>query len=99
MVTEIVASLEIHGKVQRAWLGIQIQPVTPAIAESFNRNEAGGVLVSAVNPDSPAARAGIEIGDIIMSFNDIETHRPRQLKHQVVRSLPVSYTHLKMTTN
>ena len=57
VVTEIVASLEIHGKVQRAWLGIQIQPVTPAIAESFNRNEAGGVLVSAVNPDSPAARA------------------------------------------
>ena len=88
MVTEIVTSLQIHGKVQRAWLGIQIQPVTPAIAESFNRNEAGGVLVSAVNPDSPAARAGIEIGDIIMSFNDIETHRPRQLQHQVVRTLP-----------
>ena len=88
VVTEIVTSLQIHGKVQRAWLGIQIQPVTPAIAESFNRNEAGGVLVSAVNPDSPAARAGIEIGDIIMSFNDIETHRPRQLQHQVVRTLP-----------
>ena len=88
VVTEIVTSLQIHGKVQRAWLGIQIQPVTPAIAESFNRNEAGGVLVSAVNPDSPAARAGIEIGDIIMSFNDIETQRPRQLQHQVVRTLP-----------
>ncbi|GIT25448.1 MAG: hypothetical protein CM1200mP41_14920 [Gammaproteobacteria bacterium] len=88
VVTEIVASLEIHGKVQRAWLGIQIQPVTPAIAESFNRNEAGGVLVSAVNPDSPAARAGIEIGDIIMRFNDMETQRPRQLQHQVVRTLP-----------
>ena len=106
VVTEIVTSLQIHGKVQRAWLGIQIQPVTPAIAESFNRNEAGGVLVSAVNPDSPAARAGIEIGDIIMSFNDIETQRPRQLQHQVVRTLPgtevdivaVSYTHLTLPT-
>ena len=88
VVTEIVASLEIHGKVHRAWLGIQIQPVTLAIAESFNRNETGGVLVSAVNPNSPAARAGIEIGDIILTFNNIDTRRPRQLQYQVARTPP-----------
>ncbi|MDP6081234.1 MAG: PDZ domain-containing protein, partial [Arenicellales bacterium] len=88
VVTDIVAHLESHGEMRRAWLGIQIQSVTPAIAESFNHNETSGVLVSAVNPNGPAARAGIEIGDIIMSFNDIATHRPRQLQHQVVRTPP-----------
>lgn len=88
VVTDIVAHLESYGEMRRAWLGIQIQSVTPAIAESFNHNETGGVLVSAVNPNGPAARAGIEIGDIIISFNAIETHRPRQLQHQVVRTPP-----------
>lgn len=88
VVTDIVAHLESYGEMRRAWLGIQIQSVTPAIAESFNHNETSGVLVSAVNPNGPAARAGIEIGDIIMSFNDIATHRPRQLQHQVVRTPP-----------
>ena len=88
VVTDIVAHLESYGEMRRAWLGIQIQSVTPAIAESFNHDEASGVLVSAVNPNGPAARAGIEIGDIIISFNDIETHRPRQLQHQVVRTPP-----------
>lgn len=88
VVTDIVAHLESYGEMRRAWLGIQVQSVTPAIAESFNHNETSGVLVSAVNPNGPAARAGIEIGDIIMSFNDIATHRPRQLQHQVVRTPP-----------
>lgn len=88
VVTDIVAHLESYGEMRRAWLGIQVQSVTPAIAESFNHNETSGVLVSAVNPNGPAARAGIEIGDIIISFNDIETHRPRQLQHQVVRTPP-----------
>ncbi|HPQ13646.1 MAG TPA: Do family serine endopeptidase, partial [Bryobacteraceae bacterium] len=58
-----------HGKVTRAYMGVLPQEVTPAIAEAFGLQQAGGVLVGNVEPNSPAARAGIQRGDILLSMN------------------------------
>jgi serine protease Do len=57
------------GKVSRGWLGVQIQKVTPELAESFGLKEETGALVADVVADSPAAKAGLKTGDIITAFN------------------------------
>jgi serine protease Do len=58
-----------NGKVTRAYLGVMSQQVTPAIAKAFHEDRVIGALVSSVSPDSPAAHAGIQKGDIILAVN------------------------------
>ena len=63
----VVAQLRDKGSVTRGWIGVQIQPVTSDIADSLGLKKAAGALVSEPQRDSPAAKAGIESGDVIMS--------------------------------
>jgi len=69
VIKDIVGQLKDTGKVVRAELGVLIQPVTKELAESFGLKEAKGALISQVMPDSPAERAGLRQGDIIVEFN------------------------------
>lgn len=71
----VVQQLKTKGKVSRGWLGVQIQDVTRQLAESFDMKRPYGALVSKVVPDSPAEKAGLQIGDILVEFNgqEIET--------------------------
>jgi len=62
---EIVA----HGKVEHARLGVLVQPVNQALAESFGLDKPDGALVSKVTPDSAAERAGLQPGDVILKYN------------------------------
>jgi serine protease Do len=73
----VVADLMDDGKVERGWLGVQIQDVTPDIATALNLGTPRGALVAGVQPDSPAKAAGLETGDVIVSFDGhaIETMR------------------------
>ncbi len=66
---ELLPQLKAHGAVTRGWLGVQIQKVTPELAESFGLEQPGGALVSDVFQDSPAARAKVERGDVIVEFD------------------------------
>jgi serine protease Do len=75
----VVEQLEAHGKVERGWLGIQIQPVTPEIAQSFGLAKAEGALVAGVSAGGPAARAGFAQGDVILSVNGRDIDRMRDL--------------------
>lgn len=65
----IVAQLKESGHVTRGWLGVSIQQVSEELASSFGLKEAKGALVSSVEKDSPADRAGIRRGDIILAFD------------------------------
>ena len=56
------------GNVSRGFLGVSIQPLTPELAESFDLDRNEGILVAQVSEDSPAAAAGIEVGDIIVGY-------------------------------
>ncbi len=69
MAKQILPQLRADGRVTRGWLGVQIQAVTPALASSFDLDDAKGALVSQVLPDTPAARGGLERGDVIIKFN------------------------------
>jgi len=64
----ILPDLRDKGKVERAWLGVTIQPVTPDFQESLGLKEKRGAIVSEVVKDSPADKAGLEVGDVILEF-------------------------------
>jgi len=65
----VVAQLQEHGHVTRGWLGVEVQPVTSSIAESLGMKKAEGVIVDERMADSPAAKAGLETGDVITAVN------------------------------
>lgn len=66
---EVVKQLKKHGLVRRGWLGVAIQDVDKALAESLELDKPQGALINAVEVDSPADRGGIEPGDVIVSFD------------------------------
>ncbi|MEK6205589.1 MAG: PDZ domain-containing protein, partial [Amylibacter sp.] len=68
----IVAEIVNTGSVERGWLGVQIQDVTNDIAKSLGLEKTQGVIVSEVEDNSPAKSSGLESGDIILSFGDVE---------------------------
>jgi serine protease Do len=65
----IINKLLKDGKIERPWLGITFQPVTDDMAKGFNLDNSNGAIVSNIMKDSPAEKAGINIGDIIIKFN------------------------------
>ncbi len=76
-VTNVIAQLKEFGEVRRGWLGVKIQTIGDDIAESFGVPENTGALVAGITPDSPAAKSGLETGDVIMKFDgkDVTTMR------------------------
>jgi serine protease Do len=66
---DVADQLRDGGEVSRAWLGVVIQDVTRELAESFGMDRPEGALIAQVLPDSPAAAAGLEPGDVVLSFN------------------------------
>jgi len=68
MAKSITSQLKDKGQVTRGWLGVNMQKVTPELAATFGRQDAHGALVTDVVPQSPAERAGIKSGDIIVTF-------------------------------
>ena len=91
MARAVMDSLIKTGKVVRGWLGVSIQEVTPDLAKQFGMKEARGALVSEVIPDSPAAAAGIQSGDIITGFNGKLVDSPSTLRNTVAE-MPVGTT-------
>jgi serine protease Do len=69
VVMNVVQQIKTSGKASHGWLGVQIQDVTRQLAESFGMKKPQGALVSKIIPNSPAEKAGLQIGDIITEFN------------------------------
>ena len=84
----VMESLVNHGRVERGFLGVNIQDMTPQLAQQFNLNGAKGALVSAVTPDSPADKAGVKSGDLVTDFNGKPVTDSRHLKLQVGSTAP-----------
>lgn len=88
MAKEIAPQLQEKGHVTRGWLGVSIQEVTPELAKSFGLKEKKGALVAQVISGSPAEKAGIEQGDVIVEFNGKEVSDSKELP-RIVASTPV----------
>jgi serine protease Do len=82
-VKTVIAQLRDKGSVTRGWIGVQIQPVTPDLAESLGLKKATGALVSEPQPNSPAAKAGIESGDVITSVDGSSVVDARDLARRI----------------
>jgi len=79
----VASELRATGKVTRGWLGVSLQPLTPDLAASFGVKDARGALVADVSADSPAARAGVKSGDVILEFNGKKVDHPAALARAV----------------
>jgi serine protease Do len=88
-VKNILEQLRTSGQVTRGWLGVAVQQMTPELAESFGLKQESGALVSEVIKDSPAEKAGIKHGDVILSFNGQEIKDMHDLP-RLVAATPVN---------
>ena len=79
VVVDVIGQLEKEGEVNRGWLGIAFQEIDQELASSFGLSSPQGALVTQVLPDSPAKKAGIEDGDIILSYNESPLKHSRDL--------------------
>jgi serine protease Do len=79
----VIAELMSDGRIARGWLGVHIQSIDEALAESMDLEEEEGALVSSVEPGSPADRAGLHVGDVILSFADRQVEDARALPRMV----------------
>jgi serine protease Do len=96
MARKIYTELVAKGKVSRGWLGVSIQPLTPELAKSFGAKDARGILVSDVVPDSPAAKAGLKPGDIVLEFEGKKLEAPGDLQRAVGLTNPNSDAKVKV---
>jgi serine protease Do len=85
---EVVAQLRSSGKVSRGWLGVVIQEVTSDLAESFGLDRPRGALVSQVQEDSPASKAGLQAADVILEFNGRPVENSGDLPRMVGMAKP-----------
>ena len=83
MAQQVLPQLMKHGKVERGWLGIGMNPVDSDLAEKLNFDVPRGALVTGVSKGSPAAKAGIQRSDVIIEFNGEAIQGPTHLKHVV----------------
>jgi len=95
-VKQVVSQLKDHGSVTRGWIGVQIQPVTPEIADSLGLKEAHGALVAQPQDDSPALKAGVEAGDVITAVNGEAVKDARDLAKKIGAMPPHSSVKLAL---
>ena len=84
----VVNQLKDKGYITRGWLGVQVQPVTADIADSLGLKQARGAMVDNPQADSPAAKAGIEAGDVITAVNGTDVKDSRDLARTISTMAP-----------
>jgi len=87
---QVIEDLKDDGTVTRGWLGVQIQPITPDIADSLGLDAINGALVAQPQTDSPAAKAGIKAGDAIVAIDGETMENPRDVARTVASKAPGS---------
>ncbi|WP_322999041.1 S1C family serine protease [Castellaniella sp.] len=85
-----------HGRVQRGWLGLEPQDITPDLAQAFQLRDDQGVIVARVIPRGPAARAGVQVGDILQSLDDQPVRDTFDLLNRLAPMKAGSTAHLKV---
>lgn len=97
--TKVEQQLVKHGKVTRSHLGVSVQEVNQALAESFGLKSAAGALVSSVDKGSPADKGGLETGDVILRFNGQPINHSSDLPSLVADTAPGTSSTIEVMRN
>ncbi|HUF81295.1 MAG TPA: DegQ family serine endoprotease [Burkholderiales bacterium] len=96
LATDVAKQLQTTGKVTRGRLGVNIQEITPELAQSFKLKDKTGVLIAGVEKGSPADKAGLQSGDIIRKYNGKELEKAAELPRLVAATKPGSVASLEV---
>ena len=99
MVKHVMESLIGQGKVIRGWLGVSIQELSQDLAKQFDAPDTQGALVGDVFSTSPAGLAGLQRGDIIRTYNEVQVKDPTHLRTLVADTAPNTSVPLKVLRN
>jgi len=88
LASDVMSQIIEHGRVIRGWLGLELQNLSPQLAESFGLIDRTGVLVAGVVRQSPAYKAGIRPGDIILNFDDKAIRDAKTIQNEIASSKP-----------
>ncbi|TGN89013.1 PDZ domain-containing protein [Bradyrhizobium yuanmingense] len=94
----VIRQLREKGHVTRGWVGVYLQEVTPRIADALNLKKVRGVLVAQLD-EGPAAKQGVEVGDVILYVNDHELKNPRDFARTVAAIAPGTIINLRLLRN
>src|SRR5580700_191132 len=95
----VADSLITKGKVERGFLGVHIQTLTPELAKAFKSNRVSGAVVTDVTPNGAAEQAGVKSGDVVFEFNNKPIESAEQLKLQVAETAPGSSIPVQVDRN
>lgn len=96
MARNVMDQIVEHGKVIRGYLGVTIQSVGPDMAKAFGLNHGGGALIGDVVPDSPASKAGLKRGDIVLELDGQPVASSQELSVRIAQLAPGTVAHLKI---
>ncbi len=99
LAVEVMQAIIQHGRVIRGWLGVEVQPMTPELAESFGLDISQGIVVASLYRNGPAWNAGLLPGDVILRIDDKPATSGRQAMNQVARAKPGESIKLNVLRN
>jgi serine protease Do len=96
---DVAKQLQAQGKVVRGRIGIAIQPLTKELAQSFKLDTTSGAVIVNVDPGGPAAKAGVQVGDVVLDWNGRAIEDPNELPRMVAATRPGSGAKMRVWRN